>query len=109
MRLFVKCKSNIVKQASPVKSHVGKQNQHLVFVLQENYERMKVLVDELKNRTEKIKLGRHEHRIDYTLQLTLIILHVLSTCLGKNCSGPSVDLRSKKVCLHFFTEDISVL
>lgn len=47
------------------KSHVGKQKKHL-FVFQENYERMKVLVDELKNRTEKIKLGRCKH---YTLQV----------------------------------------
>lgn len=29
-----------------------------LFVFQENYERMKVLVDELKSRTEKVKLGR---------------------------------------------------
>lgn len=60
-------------QTSPVKSHVGKQNHcHvIVFVFQENYERMQVLVDELRNRTEKIKLGRLEHCIDYTLQLTL--------------------------------------
>lgn len=30
----------------------------VVVVFQENYDRMKILVDELKNRTEKIKLGR---------------------------------------------------
>lgn len=31
-----------------------------MFVFQENYERMKILVDELKSRTEKIKLGKWE-------------------------------------------------
>lgn len=31
---------------------------------QENYERMKALVDELKSRTEKIKLGKCEHLKD---------------------------------------------
>lgn len=37
------------------------------FFFQENYDRMKVLVDELKTRTEKIKLGRCEHTTDYIL------------------------------------------
>lgn len=36
----------------------------VVVVFQENYERMQVLVDELKKRTEKIKLGRCEHMTD---------------------------------------------
>lgn len=37
------------------------KNDGLLF-LQENYDRMQVLVDELKARTEKIKLGRCEHK-----------------------------------------------
>lgn len=35
---------------------------------QENYDRMKVLVDELKERTEKIKLGKCEQVTYYPLQ-----------------------------------------
>lgn len=34
------------------------QGQRAFVVFQENYERMKILADELKSRTEKIKLGR---------------------------------------------------
>lgn len=36
-------------------------------VFQENYERMQALVDELKGRTEKIKLGKCECIMDYIL------------------------------------------
>lgn len=39
---------------------------------QENYDRMKVLVDELKGRTDKIKLGECEHTTDYPQQFLLI-------------------------------------
>ena len=41
------------------------QSDYSVIVFQENYDRMKVLVDELKSRAEKIKLGKWEH-IDIT-------------------------------------------
>lgn len=36
-------------------------------IFQENYERMQILVDQLKCRTEKIKLGRCECMMDYSL------------------------------------------
>lgn len=38
---------------------------YLALHSQENYERMKVLVDQLRNRTEKIKLG--EYQEEHTL------------------------------------------
>lgn len=45
---------------------------NIVVDFQENYDRMKVLIDELKGRTEKIKLGEYEHTTDYPQQFLLI-------------------------------------
>lgn len=48
------------------------QHINVIFVFQENYERMQALVDELKSRTEKIKLGGWELVTAFVVDATMV-------------------------------------